>query len=140
MLNVTHMRTKYNVLDFHDYLDLHNLSRNIEWGSGAFDRNGYLKANPRISFSIIPNDKYDPKEIIRVDSYPDTGKAIEIKDPAAGERLKAAAKDAIILDWDKAKKALRTSSDEEAERLVKDAGWVTLWTFAPLYVVSAAHP
>ncbi|KZV87092.1 hypothetical protein EXIGLDRAFT_724109 [Exidia glandulosa HHB12029] len=129
MLNITLMRQKYNVLTFLDYLDLHSLPRNIEWGSGAWDRNGYHAGG--IPLFVIPNEKYDPSDIVRVDTYPETGKQINVVRTDYAERLRSALGDKIILDWDPAKAALGISDDKQMSHALKEAGWVELHTFAP---------
>lgn len=130
MLNLTLMRQKYNVITFLDYLDLHDLPRNIEWGSGAWDRNGYQAGG--IPLFVIPNEKYDPSDVIRVDTYAETGKELKVLRPDSAERLKLAMGDKNVLDWDQAKAALGESNDAKLAQLIKDAGWVELHTFAPL--------
>ncbi|EJD55334.1 hypothetical protein AURDEDRAFT_109699 [Auricularia subglabra TFB-10046 SS5] len=129
MLNIPHMQEKYNVITFLDYLDLHNLPRQIEWGSGAWDRNGYHAGG--ISLFVIPNEKYDPSDVIRADTYPDTGKDLVVDRPDYAERLRLAMGDKNILDWDKAKQTLGETNDEALSRMIKEAGWVELHTFAP---------
>jgi hypothetical protein len=71
MLNITRMRASHPVILVSDYLRLHDLSPDLEAGSGAWDRVRY----PADTLFVVANDAYDPKGTVRVDYLPDDVKS-----------------------------------------------------------------
>jgi len=74
MFNITHLRETHSVVTVSDYLRLHNIPDSVETGPGHWDTEAYhhipSTGNHEPSLRIIPNDWYDPGEIVRVDRIP----------------------------------------------------------------------
>lgn len=70
MLDLPHLRTYTSVITVSEYLQLHDLSPDVEWSNGAWHREVYHSGTPKPSFGVIPNGEYDPSGIVRVDRMP----------------------------------------------------------------------
>jgi len=79
MLNITRMRDAHPVILVADYLRLHGLPADREAGNGAWDRERYHEnanvfsegGEHKPSLYVVRNEWYDPRDVVRVDTFPD---------------------------------------------------------------------
>lgn len=143
MVDIPYLRRQgHSVLLVSEYLHLQGLNRTKEISSGAWDRHYYHKGPANPSLFVIPNGEYDPSEIVRVDKLPAltssaTEGALVLSENGnlSNSTLSQAAvqKGKSILEWSDMKQALGfmvdTSDEIKLQRLLDEAGWVTLHTW-----------
>jgi hypothetical protein len=138
MIDLPHLQKTYNVLRMRDYLQLHNLPADKEWSNGAWHRQDYQAGTPKTTLHVIPNEDYDPKNVVRVDSmaaFAHVDREAE-KMSEESKRLFGTLGDELVMDFDKAKLSLEGSiwtkwgSEEAFEKHLADNGWATVHTWA----------
>ncbi|KAG9038130.1 hypothetical protein FRB95_002570 [Tulasnella sp. JGI-2019a] len=150
MLDLPHLRSKYNVLVLDEYLRYHGMDPGKEWSNGAWHRSDYLGKD--MTIFVVRNTEYDPEGMVRVDdkkalfermeghgehNHRKTRRAMPAI-PGEGplhDRLVSAIGNELVMDWYKAQGAVYsfvndTWNAEEVEDVLWKNGWATLHTFA----------
>ncbi|KZO96223.1 hypothetical protein CALVIDRAFT_545606 [Calocera viscosa TUFC12733] len=138
MLDLPHLRTAQPVVLVSEYLTLHGLDPASEWNSGMWGRWAYQKDN---TFYMLPNQQYDPQDILRVDRLlPEAQQYIDTwtergQLAQARLQLKKGTNQLGIMEWEDVKNDLRgigeinVDDDEGLEQVLREAGLSVLYTF-----------
>jgi len=154
MIDVPHLRKKHNVMLMTEYLYLQGLNLTHVRSNGGWDREYYHSGIDRPTLFVIPNNIYDPQDVVRIDIVP-SPPFVSLGDPnATVEHFKANqwtpptefgracnvhllestfVKRRVWLDWAEVVGALRWILPDYNNTRVEDAlnaaGWVTLHTW-----------
>ncbi|KAG8844180.1 hypothetical protein FRB96_003249 [Tulasnella sp. 330] len=126
MLDLPHLRSKYNVILVEEYLRFHGMDPGKEWSNGAWHRTDYLAQN--MTILVVKNQEYDPEGMVRVDNrdaifkahdphhphdrsyeHGAMGKRAMPEIPGQGElhdKLTAVIGNDLVMDWNKARDAV----------------------------------
>ena len=143
-MNITHLRRTNPVLTVSDYLRLHDQDPTTEandgvWRHDRYDSHLNVVTGKIPSLATIPNSRYDPSNIVRVDEITqDLERArtnVVIEDSDIERALYAVLpKGKFVLDWEAAQFALDIWSDISLEEAVVNNGWAVLYTYTSVYV------
>lgn len=131
MLDLPHLRATYPVILSSEFYELHGLDPSLESLAGDWNRGEENITVP--SIHAIPNQDYDPPNVIRVDTLQGLPIADKV-DSKVDELLKSALGDASVLHWDDAVQALQNGNwklekDADLMNVMKSGGWVVAYTF-----------
>ena len=132
MLDIPHLREVHPVILASEFYELHGLDPRSESLAGDWNHGEGYTTFP--SIHVIPNDRYDPSNIIRVDTLRGLP-PVDVVDTLVDESLKSALGDQSILEWDDAVQALQNGSwklntDTDIEHILNSGGWVVTYTFS----------
>jgi len=135
MIDLKHLRSKYNVVTIREYLQLHGQDPDLERSNGAWARDVYHASDSKPSLGVIRNHEYDPSNIVRVDRLPPVAKEV-----VGGGVVASVLRDTLgkntVMKLDTAKSVLRNhggvtwSTDEEFADLLDSNGFVIVHTWA----------
>ncbi|KAF8516366.1 hypothetical protein JB92DRAFT_3082720 [Gautieria morchelliformis] len=131
MLDLPHLREVYPVVLASEFFELHGLDPGLESLAGDWNRGEENTAFP--SLHVIPNDEYDPSNVIRVDTLQGLPPVDKVE-TNVDELLRSALGDQPVLEWDIAVQTLqdkdwKVETDADIERLINSGGWVVTYTF-----------
>ncbi|KZT59687.1 hypothetical protein CALCODRAFT_466636 [Calocera cornea HHB12733] len=138
MFDLPHLRASQPVVLVSEYLTLHGLNPSSEWKSGMWGRWAYEKDN---TYYMLPNQQYDPQDILRVDrllpevqqyidNWTERGQLIQ-----ARLQLKKGNSELGMMEWEDVKDDLRdigeinVDDEEGLELALREAGLSVLYTF-----------
>ncbi len=134
MVDLPHLRKSHNVVLVSEYLRLQGIDPKKETTDGSWSRVTYQK---KISdLRTIPNGKYDPNDILRVDNLGALSKVSREVDHSSDITRKlftlmARSKPPNYVQWSDVKGLFDANKPEAAiESQLASIGWAVLYTFA----------